>query len=252
MPTAIAAIESAFAGSIDPGDVFIAQRSVRRRHAPARHLRLQADLPGAALLAWAATICHHTDVGGRVPGSNASDSTEIYQEGLRIPPLKLYDARRAQRDAVRADREATSGCRCKVFGDLRAQLAACHIAEQAFGELAARYGAEKLAQLHDRADRLRRAHDPRRDPRAAGRRLRASPTISTTTASMSAGRSRSRSRSRKPGDQIAVDWTGTSPQVKGAINNTLSLHEVGELLRASARSCRRTSRTTTASSARSR
>ena len=43
------------------------------------------------ILAWAATICHHTDVGGRVPGSNASDSTEIYQEGLRIPPLKMYD-----------------------------------------------------------------------------------------------------------------------------------------------------------------
>jgi N-methylhydantoinase B len=41
--------------------------------------------------AFAVVICHHTDVGGRVPGSNASDSTEIYQEGLRIPPLKLYD-----------------------------------------------------------------------------------------------------------------------------------------------------------------
>jgi hypothetical protein len=40
--------------------------------------------------AFAVVICHHTDVGGRVPGSNASDSTEIYQEGLRIPPLKLY------------------------------------------------------------------------------------------------------------------------------------------------------------------
>ncbi|MFX9818447.1 hydantoinase B/oxoprolinase family protein, partial [Acinetobacter baumannii] len=36
-------------------------------------------------------ICHHTDVGGRVPGSNASDSTEIFQEGLRIPVVKLYD-----------------------------------------------------------------------------------------------------------------------------------------------------------------
>ena len=44
------------------------------------------------VIAWAATICHHTDVGGRVPGSNASDSTEIYAEGLRIPPLKLTSA----------------------------------------------------------------------------------------------------------------------------------------------------------------
>ena len=42
------------------------------------------------VIAYGATICHHTDVGGRVPGSNASDSTEIFAEGLRIPPLKLY------------------------------------------------------------------------------------------------------------------------------------------------------------------
>ena len=47
--------------------------------------------PTARSIAYAATICHHTDVGGRVPGSNASDSTEIYAEGLRIPPLKLYE-----------------------------------------------------------------------------------------------------------------------------------------------------------------
>src|ERR1700712_2262444 len=43
------------------------------------------------IIAWAATICHHTDVGGRVPGPNAPDSTEIYAEALRIPPLKLHE-----------------------------------------------------------------------------------------------------------------------------------------------------------------
>ena len=43
-------------------------------------------------LAFACTVCHHTDVGGRVAGSNASDSTEIYAEGLRIAPMKLYEA----------------------------------------------------------------------------------------------------------------------------------------------------------------
>ena len=56
------------------------------------------------ILAWAATICHHTDVGGRVPGSNASDSTEIYAEGLRIPPLKLYEKSRSECDVVPGDR----------------------------------------------------------------------------------------------------------------------------------------------------
>ncbi len=47
-------------------------------------------------------------------------------------------------------------------------------------------------------------------------------TGSTTTASTSARRSRSRSRCASAGDQLVADWTGTSPQVKGAINNTLS------------------------------
>jgi len=39
-------------------------------------------------IAFAGTVCHQTDMGGRVAGSNASDSTETYQEGLRIPPVK--------------------------------------------------------------------------------------------------------------------------------------------------------------------
>ena len=40
-------------------------------------------------------VGHYNDVGGRVPGSSAADSTEIYQEGLRIPVLKLYERGRA-------------------------------------------------------------------------------------------------------------------------------------------------------------
>ena len=43
------------------------------------------------LLGYTCAMSHHTDIGGRVAGGNACDSTEIYQEGLRIPPLKLYE-----------------------------------------------------------------------------------------------------------------------------------------------------------------
>ena len=76
------------------------ERSLSRRHAPARHLHVHADLRRRASCAPSSVvICHHTDVGGRVPGSNASDSTEIYQEGLRIPPLKLFERGRLERDA---------------------------------------------------------------------------------------------------------------------------------------------------------
>ena len=111
-------------------------------------------------LAFAATCCHHTDVGGRVAGSNASDSTEIYQEGLRIPPLKLYD-RGKPNNTLLAMIEKNVRVPVQVLGDLRAQLAACHIAEQQFQELAARFGASGTAafmtEVIDYAERLTRA-----------------------------------------------------------------------------------------------
>ena len=44
----------------------------------------------SVLLGYAVVVAHHNDMGGRVPGSSAANSTEIFQEGLRIPILKLY------------------------------------------------------------------------------------------------------------------------------------------------------------------
>jgi N-methylhydantoinase B len=155
-----------------------------------------------------------------VPGSNASDSTEIYQEGLRIPPLKLYD--RGERNETLFQLIGKNvRVPVKVFGDLRAQLAACHIAEQALVDLAAHYGTVKLAQymteLVDYAERMTRAAIRELpdgvydfldhiddDGIDVGKPIPLKVTIT------------------KRADAIDVDWTGTSPQVKGAINNTLS------------------------------
>ena len=67
--------------------------------------------PDGKPIAYAATICHHTDVGGRVPGSNASDSTEIYAEGLRIPPLKLYERGKPNTTLVPHDRPQRASAR---------------------------------------------------------------------------------------------------------------------------------------------
>src|SRR5205807_8753112 len=109
----------------------------------------------------------------------------------------------------------------KVFGDLRAQLAACHIAEQALLDLAAHYGAEKLAsymtELVDYAERMTRAAIRQLpdgvysfldhiddDGIDVGKPIPLQVTIT------------------KSDDHMSVDWTGSSPQVKRAINNTLS------------------------------
>jgi N-methylhydantoinase B len=172
------------------------------------------------IIAYAATICHHTDVGGRVPGSNASDSTEIYAEGLRIPPLKLYERGTPNTTLFRMiDRNVRVPNR--VLGDIRSQLAACEIAARGMTDLVARYGADDVVALMsatmDYSERLTRhclselpdgeatftdwIDDDQID---VGRPI---PLVCTV---------------RKRGDAMEVDWTGSAPQVKGAINNTWS------------------------------
>jgi N-methylhydantoinase B len=223
MPTAIAAVKAAFAGQVYPGDVFIMNDPFQGgMHLPDVFIFKPIFEPGAddTPISWACAVCHQTDVGGRVPGSNASDSTEIYQEGLRIPPLKFYE-RGARNETLFSLIEKNVRVPVKVFGDLRAQLAACHIAEQAVVELAAHYGAEKLSQymteLVDYAERMTRAalrelpdgvydflDHIDDDGIDVGKPIPLKVTIT------------------KSGESIAVDWTGSAPQVKGAINNTLS------------------------------
>jgi len=155
-----------------------------------------------------------------VAGSNASDSTEIFQEGLRIPPVKMYDAGEPNETLFRL-LEKNVRLPVRVFGDMRAQLAACHIAEEAFARLVAKYGiAQVLTYMEEMLDYTERL------TRAALAELPdgewtftdwidddgidfGTPIPLTVTL-------------RKQGDRMVADWTGTSPQVKGAINNTLS------------------------------
>ena len=139
IPTALEAVLARFHDDCHPGDVFI----VNDPYAGGMHLPdifvFKPIFVEGERVAFAATICHHADVGGRVPGSNASDSTEIFQEGVRIPPMKLYD-RGAANETLWTLLEANVRIPVPVFGDLRAQLAACTIAESQFMELVDRYG----------------------------------------------------------------------------------------------------------------
>ena len=220
VPTALREVLERFEGDIHPGDLFI----LNDPYAGGMHLPdvfiFKPIFCDGERLAFAATVCHHVDVGGRVPGSNASDSTEIYQEGLRIPPIKLYE-RGVRNDTLWQIIETNVRLPVQIFGDLRAQLAACNIAEKQFNELVDHYGIDVTKHyMHaviDYAERMARAAI-RELPDGAfsfedwidddgierDRPIRLYCTIS------------------KQGDGLLVDWNGTSPQVKGAINCTLS------------------------------
>ena len=81
-----------FDGDIEAGDIFILNDPFEGgTHLPDIFLIKPVFIDGA-LSFFVLEVGHHIDIGGRVPGGNAADSTEVYQEGLRLPPMKLYDA----------------------------------------------------------------------------------------------------------------------------------------------------------------
>ena len=97
-----------------------------------------------ALIGFAVNILHHTDVGGQRPGSQAVEGIfDYYQEGLRVPPTKVWSEYR-ENDAVIGIIAANTRTPEKVLGDLRAQRSALRVGELRLQELARRYGADVL------------------------------------------------------------------------------------------------------------
>src|SRR3954469_6377932 len=90
------------------------------------------------LVAFAAAVAHHSDVGGRVPGSESGDCTSIYQEGIRIPPVKLFSEGTLRGDVLEL---FLLNSRQPQFseGDIYAQLAAATTGIQRVEQMYARY-----------------------------------------------------------------------------------------------------------------
>jgi N-methylhydantoinase B len=99
-------------------------------------------------IALSGAMTHHQDVGGMSAGSVPTNATEIYQEGLRIPPLKLREAGVYNDTLVRLLRQNVR-IPDIVMGDLNAQVAACTVASRRLGEVAERYGHNQLAAIFD-------------------------------------------------------------------------------------------------------
>src|SRR5271170_1283793 len=77
-------------GEIEPGDVFTTNDPY---HGGVTHLNdivvMMPVFAGGKVIAWTANIAHNSDIGGKSPGSLSADATEIFQEGLRLPAIKL-------------------------------------------------------------------------------------------------------------------------------------------------------------------
>jgi N-methylhydantoinase B len=170
-----------------------------------------------------AARAHHADVGGTYAGS-MGPCREIYQEGLRIPPVKIVRAGTLDRDIlalllnnVRTPEERE--------GDLSAQLAACHTGSTRLLELCARYGIARVQRaaraLLDYSEKMMRAflatapagsyaaEDVLDDDGVSDAPVRIAVRITFPRATKVA--------SRKP-RPVVIDFTGSSPQVEGSIN----------------------------------
>ena len=220
VPEAMAAVLATFGADLNDGDAVIMNDPYHGgMHLPDIFMFMPLFYAGRRR-AFAVIICHHTDVGGRVPGSNASDSTEIYQEGLRIPPLKLYD-RGVLNQTLATLIKINVRVPERVWGDLSAQYAAAQVGKRGLNKLIERYGADEveayMAELIDYAERLTRA-EIKEWPKGRyeftdhidgdGFSERPIPIKAAITV----------------GDNgsLSIDYTGSSAQVKGALNSTLS------------------------------
>ncbi|MBV9685801.1 MAG: hydantoinase B/oxoprolinase family protein, partial [Alphaproteobacteria bacterium] len=218
IPDAMRCIMRKFGASAQPGDVFILNDPYEGgTHLPDFYI-VKPVWRDDALAGWAATIGHQLDVGGMTPGGNGCDATEIFQEGLRIPPVRLYD-RGAPVDAIFELIERNVRVPRQVLGDVRAQLAACAAGEKGLLDLLDRYGAERFRAcndaLLDQAERLAR------------NAIRAMPDGSYAFEDwidddgIDPGPIPIRVTITVAGDGLIADFTGTAAQVKGAINSPL-------------------------------
>src|SRR5947199_1619358 len=90
MPFAVRSVVRAYKDRILPGDLFITNDPYDgSTHLPDIVL-VKPIFLGVSLIGYSVALAHMTDIVGRIAGGNASDSTELYQEGLRIPPARLW------------------------------------------------------------------------------------------------------------------------------------------------------------------
>jgi len=167
-------------------------------------------------IALSATMTHHQDIGGMSPGSIPTNATEIFQEGLRLPPLKFRDAGAYNETLVAIIRQNVR-IPDAVMGDLNAQLAACNVGARRIAGLAAELGENHALaifdELLDRSEILTRAA------------LRTIPAGTYRYVDFSDNDGIDLDRSIRFEVAVTVrdgtfhcDFTGSSPQVRGPFN----------------------------------
>lgn len=211
-------------GTLEDGDIILLNDPyISGTHLP--DLTLIAPVYfGDELLGYAANKAHHTDVGGKAPGSIAGDSTELYQEGLIIPPVRFVHGGGIDTDIAGLIRSNVRTPETQM-GDLRAQIAAINTGARRLLELTDEYGMETLSaameEIMDYSERRMRAEvDAIPDGVYEARDWMEDTGYSEEPAEICV-------KVTVQGDEIAFDYSGTAPQVDGPVNAPLGVTIAG-------------------------
>ncbi len=141
LPWAVKAVVEFFGDDIHPGDVFL----LNDPYFGGSHLPdLTAFVPvfvGGRRLYWTVNRAHHSDIGGATHGAYNASATEIWQEGLRVPPLRLYTGGKVSRDIMQM-LSANVRHPQDFQGDLAAQIGSVHLGERRLLKLMDEFGAD--------------------------------------------------------------------------------------------------------------
>jgi N-methylhydantoinase B len=225
LPWSVRAAMEKMGGTLVPGDVIL----LNDPYAGGTHLNdvtiIYPVFRDGRLIFFPAVRAHWADVGGMVPGSMSGKATEIYQEGIRIPPLKIVEGGRMNEAALEL-LLANMRVPDERLGDFQAGMSACRVAEARIHEICDRYGVDTLMQAVrldlDRAEARMRA-SLRAVPDATGYYEdyletfiggRFEPLLLPLALTIS-------------GDRMIADFTGASPQVPFPVNSTGAVAAAG-------------------------
>ena len=173
------------------------------------------------IVGWAAMFGHMTDVGGKVPGSLPTDATSIFEEGVLVPPFKLYRAGELNTEMLGL---ILNQVRMKDWNrsDLNAIVAACRTAARRVTELCDRFGPETYLSTLDAL--LQRNYDAMKQLIATT--IPAEETLTFTDYvcddGMGFGPYKIHCSMYREGDGVVLDFAGTDPQSPGSINYYLN------------------------------
>jgi N-methylhydantoinase B len=209
-------LEKFGAENLKPGDIYVTNDPYSGGGTHLSDVSIIAPIfYDGRLVAFAANKGHWTEVGGMAPGSWTTNSTEVYQEGLQFPCIKLFDQGQPIQsllDIIRANVRTPD----MSIGDMYAQVASMRIAERRFKELCDKYGVELvlrgIAALLDYGEQLTR-QEIRKLPAGV---YEAVDYIDDD--GIGNGPFEVRVKVTVEDDRLVCDFTGTHPQVPGPVN----------------------------------